>query len=228
MSRVTHQDGVGGPADERAVIEANHFGLAFWPAIDPRTGSVQLRRMTSDGVPSIVWCHVAGKGDAQDIFDWMTTRPDHWYYWGRLVILFGDQGVEGVVVQEALRNAEVCAAEAEQERLDQEDRDRRHMHIDLFTLDDRNKRPGFSLESGDEDEPFFVMRFSERWERERVLDWLRWQKHRFIEFRYLHTEAGQVALERAIIAGMRNTETKVKTAGDAMGGRRPLRFWRGE
>ncbi len=72
------------------------------------------------------------------------------------------------------------------------------------------------------------MRFSEKWERERVLDWLRWQKSRFIEFRDLLAAEGSAAVERTIIAGMRETEANIKARGLSTGGRRPLRFWRGE
>jgi hypothetical protein len=222
------RDRVRDDFDRRDLIEADHLGMAFWPAIDPAIGCVQLLRMMPDGVPAAIWRRYAGEAEAHDIYYWMNVRPDHWHYWGRLVILFGDQTLEVVIVHESMLEAEIRAAEAEQERLEQDKRDRLHQKIELYIIDERYERPGLSLESGDETKPFFVMNFSEKWERERILDWMRWQRARFIEFRDLNGSKGAAALERAIIAGMRVTENDVKAKGLAAGGRRPLRFWRGE
>ncbi len=228
MSRASGRDRARDAMDESSMLEADHFGMTFWPAIDFATGSVQLRRMIPDCVPVVIWRRFTSQGEASDIFVWMSEHQDQWHYWGRLVILFGEQALEAIAVQAALLDAGIRAAEEERVRLEREDQERRHRKIELFILDNATKRPGLSLASGDEKKPFFVMRFSEKWERERVLDWLRWQKHRFLEFRNLHASEGADALERVIIAGMRATEIEIKAAGTAFGGRRPLRFWRGE
>ncbi|MBM3929222.1 MAG: hypothetical protein FJ335_12325 [Sphingomonadales bacterium] len=100
--------------------------------------------------------------------------------WARLAFLFGDQAVSAIVVEGARRDADEAAVQEETARLEAEERRRLHERIELFILDPKNQRPGLSLESGDEDKPFFVMRFSEKWERERVLDWMRWQSRRFV------------------------------------------------
>lgn len=228
MSTALRRNRARDDLDRRDLVEADHLGMAFWPAIAPAAGCVHLLRMMPDGVPVAIWRRFAGEAEAHDIYHWMNLRPDHWHYWGRLEILFGNEILESVIVEDSRLEAEVRATQAEQERLEREDDYRLHQEIDLFILDDRGERPGLSLESGNETKPFFVMSFSEKWERERILDWLRWQKPRFIEFRDLKASKGSVALERAIIAGMRVTENEMKAAGLAAGGRRPLRFWRGE
>lgn len=228
MKMASRRDRARSDLDPRDFVEADHLGMMFWPAISLAAGCVHLLKMMSDGVPATVWRRFAGEAETRDIYYWIHDRPDQWHYWGRLVILFGDHALDSVLVQEWQLEAEILAAQVETERLEQEDRYRRHQKIDLFILDGRNERPGLSLRSGDQKKPFFVMRFSEKWERERILDWLRWQKPSFIELRDLHEANGAVALERAIIAGMRATEDEVKATGKAAGGRRPLRFWRGE
>ena len=219
-------------ADRAAhLVEAPHPGEGSWPALDVEGSSVLLVRPTpQNGAAGViaVWHSYVGSDRARLVFDWMSARPDQWALWSRLSCLFGEHSVRAIVVDGAERDAEVAAADEEVARLEEEERRRLHEDVDLFVLDPKNQRPGVSLESGDEDKPFFVMRFSEKWERERVLDWLRWQKPRFREFRDLVAVEGAVALERLIIAGMRETERDAKRRGLGSGGRRPLRFWRGE
>jgi hypothetical protein len=219
------------PADRSALlVEAPHLGADCWPALDVEASSVLLVRPVPghEGRREAIWSVDAGSSRARPVFDWMADRADQWPLWARLACLFGEPAVTAIVVQGAERDAEQVAVAEENARLEAEERRRLHERVELFVLDPKNKRPGLSLESGDEHKPFFVMRFSEKWERERVLDWMRWQKPRFLQFRALVEAEGSVALERAVIAGMRETEAELKRRGLSSGGRRPLRFWRGE
>ena len=174
------------------------------------------------------WRSYVGAERAKLVFDWMGGQPSQWPLWGRIAVLFGEAALRPLIVAAAEREAETTARDAEKARIRDEARIHRHGQVGLFILDAKGDRAGLSLKSGDESSSFFVMRFSEKWERERVLDWLRWQKDRFVAFRHIHESEGSVALERLIIAGMRETEARVKTQGLSSGGRRPLRFWRGE
>lgn len=211
------------------LVQARHGGAAVWPALEVDTGSVLMLHAgasAGDGFGVTSRSYVGER--ARTIFDWMTRRSAEWPLWDRAAVLFGEAAVRSLVVVPAEREAEADAFEAEHIRLQAEDDERLRKEIDLFILDPKGRRPGISLESANEQRPFLVMRFSEKWERERVLDWLRWQKARYFEFRELFDAQGQVAVERAIIAGMRETEADVKARGLSSGGRRPLRFWRGE
>lgn len=214
------------------LIQAPSGGEVCWPALDLEAASVlllrHLPRREVDPATATMWCSYVGEERARLVFDWMSKQPDQWPLWGRLSCLFGEQAVRAIVIEGAERDAEEAAIRAEMARLEAEERRRLHEQIGLFVLDPKNKRPGLALENGDENKPFFVMRFSEKWERERVLDWLRWQKPRFAEYRELVAAEGGVALERLIIAGMRETEADLKRRRLSSGGRRPLRFWRGE
>lgn len=214
------------------LVEPARRGATCWPALERETSSVLMLRTTADDAASdgrvVVTRGYVGAGRAPIVFEWMCQRPGDWPLWGRIACLFGDAALLAMVVEPAERDAEMAVIRAEETRLAAEEQARLHRQIDLYILNEKNRRPGLSLENGDATHPFFVMRFSEKWERERVLDWLRWQKGRFLEFRELFDAEGAEALERVIIAGMRQTEAEIKARGLSSGGRRPLRFWRGE
>ena len=178
--------------------------------------------------PLEAWRSYVGTERAKMVFAWMSEQPRQWPLWGRIAILFGEDALRPMIVAAAGQEADRAVRDAEKSRAAKEATVRRHGQVGLFILDAKGERAGLSLKSGDENSSFFVMRFSEKWERERVLDWLRWQKDFFVGFRDLHNTGGSVALERVIIAGMRETEARVKAQGLSSGGRRPLRFWRGE
>lgn len=211
------------------LVQPHLSGAACWPALDADAGWILMLHTDSTASNGFAQLSRSYIGDrATFIFDWMCARPGDWPVWGRIAMLFGEAGVQSMVIGPAEHEAEQAAIAREEARIGREEQARRHGQITLFILDKKGCRPGLSLESGDASKPFFVMRFSEKWERERVLDWLRCQKERFIDFRELVGLEGSAALEREIIAGMRGTEAEVKARGLSSGGRRPLRFWRGE
>lgn len=215
-----------------SLVEAPHRDEPCWPALQTDTGSVLLIAadpLDRNGTQHFeAWRSYVGADRATMVFDWMVGQPSQWPLWGRIAVLFGEAALHPLVITAAEREAALAVRETEQARLGEEARVQRHSQVDLFILDPKGNRAGLSLKSGDESSSFFVMRFSEKWERERVLDWLRWQMSQFVAFRDLHDSEGSVALERLIIAGMRETEAQVKARGLSSGGRRPLRFWRGE
>lgn len=218
--------------DDAELVHARHSHEPYWPALEAATGSVLM--VGTDPLPRAsaklfeAGRSYTGTDLASMVFEWMSAQPCQWSLWGRIAILFGDAALRPIVVDAAELHAALAAREAKEAAQEERDRLKRHNKIDLLILDPRGARPGLSLRSGDEAKSFFVMRFSEKWERERVLDWLRWQKESFVSFRDFHETGGSVALERLIIAGMRETESYMKAQGRSSGGRRPLRFWRGE
>lgn len=166
--------------------------------------------------------------DARQIFDWISARAEQWPLWMRLAQLFGSEVLNILIVEPAREEAATVREAEARARMEEEERSRLHQTVELFCLDKKGKPPALSLESGDADKPFFIMRFDERWERDRVVDWLRWQDDRFAELRQIADAEGALALERIILQGMREGEADAKRRGLSSGGRRPLRFWRGE
>lgn len=65
-------------------------------------------------------------------------------------------------------------------------------------------------------------------ERDRLCDWLRWQKDRFLGFLDYAATHGSEALSRMLIDEMFLVERRVKKEGRGAGGMRPLRMWRGD
>ncbi|PTM47969.1 hypothetical protein C8J24_1376 [Sphingomonas aerolata] len=92
----------------------------------------------------------------------------------------------------------------------------------------RKKRFAVILEYGTADGRFWSIAFDEAWERDRFWDWFSWQTERFQEFADHMKDGDRLDLERKLLKEMIVTEQAVKKQGPGAGGRRPLRFWRGE
>ncbi len=118
------------------------------------------------------------------------------------------------------RRAREAADQAEQERL-------QRLLIESF-LDHADGWFGLNLRRGNEQKPFWVIRFRERWELERFRDWFRCQSPRFTAWAEFLETNNAASLERMLLREMLETERRVKKAGLGGGGRRPLRFWRGD
>ena len=200
-------------------------------------GAVEIRRRPPSGDDGHRWRTVwrfeaDDAGAARQLFDWIQARPERWAFWGLLATTFDKDIVVSLVAEEAGRDAREAAAKAalerEQEQTQEQENLRLSRQIDLYIHDKRGHRPGLSLESANDTLPFWKMNFSERWERERVLDWMHRQKGSFAEWREHLESHGKESLDRLLMAGMRETERDVKARGLAARGQRPLRFWKGE
>ena len=106
-------------------------------------------------------------------------------------------------------------------------RRRDHHIINLYA---RNAKRGYKLELerkrvGD---PEWSVRYDRASERDRLCDWLRWQKPRFGAFLDHAARHGPEALTRLLIDEMFETERRIKKEGRGAGGLRPLRMWRGD
>lgn len=190
---------------------------------------VSLLRLLPDGCHVAVWSHRCGTPrEADTLFGWMWTQASEWPVWGRTAVRLGEGIVSPIILEGAQAAADAAAhAAANRERAEAERR-RLARQITLWVFDSKKKRPSLGLERGCDDAPFWRMTFAERWERDRVADWLKFQKHRYVDFEALFLEHGDLELERLVLSGMRETEADVKRRGLSAGGRRPLRFWRGE
>jgi hypothetical protein len=166
--------------------------------------------------------------------DWLVRNPARCTWLGRHASVFGPEEatseielgleVDRLEVDEkrlkAARFAQEAAERAEQER-------RQRLLIESF-LDDADGWFGLNLRRGNEQKPFWVIRFRERWERERFRDWFRCQSQRFATWAEFLENNSADDLERMLLREMLETERRVKKAGLGAGGRRPLRFWRGD
>jgi hypothetical protein len=173
------------------------------------------------GLP--VWIiEMAFAEDARERYDWMLTRPERWAVWARLAPIVGPEILTLMMEGEQDRDARRAVdLQALANRLARRARTVTALSTEVLG------RPSVTLARGDEQEPFIVIAFDEPLERDRLWDWLRWQTHRYRGWRRLWDEKGTVALKRLIVRSMLQDEDSVRTAGRALGGRRPLRLWRG-
>lgn len=210
-----------------SVLVAFEPDLVFEPS-----PTVRLRRqvVVNDAIVAAVtvWSlDTDDAAEAQQWWAWLSARPEQWSFWGRMLPLVGAAHLEGLVRSGAAADAAHECDELEAARLRAERDAELHEVIESFLVD-RGGRLGVTLQRGDEVEPFWTIVFGEKWERERFRDWWRWQRHRFADFAAFLEERDALDLERLVLAEMLATEKTVKAAGLSAGGRRPLRFWRGE
>lgn len=174
--------------------------------------------------------------DARRVIQWMQLFPDKWQAWGRMSSVFGSDQLMNWLEQEArscraarLENLRDQRRTILRQRAKEERRRAKEKEVHSYLVDDeKNRQFGIDLRRGGDKKGFFVIWFRERWERERFRDWWRCQKQRFGEFVAFLEEHGAAALERRLLQEMLIVEKKVKQAGMSAGGRRPLRFYRGE
>lgn len=101
-----------------------------------------------------------------------------------------------------------------------------YLIIDLLRFE-KYKLHCLELQRKSREDPDWFIRFGRAAERDRLYDWLRWQKPRFGEFLDYAEKFGREGLSKRLIAEMFETERRVKKEGQSAGGSRPLRMWRG-
>ncbi|TCM07366.1 hypothetical protein [Sphingomonas sp. PP-CC-3G-468] len=171
------------------------------------------------GLP--VWIlETAFVDDARERYAWMLTRPERWAVWARLAPLVGPEMLTLMMEHEQDRDARRAAElQADVDRLAREARTITARSTEVLG------RPCVTLRRGSEREPFLTVPFDDPVERDRLWDWVRWQTHRYRGWRILWDDKGPVALRRLIVRSMFRDEERVRNAGLASAGRRPLRLW---
>ncbi len=173
------------------------------------------------GLP--VWIlETAFAEDARERYEWMLTRPERWAVWARHAPMVGPEMLTLMMEGEQDEDVRLAAElQAQAERLAREARTVTALSTEVAG------RPCVTLGRGSDKEPFLVMAFDEPVERNRLWDWIRWQTHRFRGWRMLWDDKGPGALRRLIVKSMLHDEHRVREAGQALGGPRPLRLWDG-
>lgn len=194
---------------------ADFVGLALVRNHAERSGEIE------PGLP--VWIlEMAFVEDARERYDWMLTRPERWAVWARLAPMVGPEMLTLMMEGEQDEDARLAAGlQAQADRLAREARTVAALSTEV------HGRPCVTLCRGSESEPFLSISFDEPVERDRLWDWIRWQTHRYRGWRMLWDEKGPAALKRLIVKSMLHDEHRVRAAGQALGGPRPLRLWRG-
>lgn len=248
------QEGSATSATTGASVEALVVAqLGAWPACpagqvktftraaiteDPRPTVALLRIVEVGGRPvrvDPVWCSVHDSVEEASIrFELLDASDSMAARLARHAEMFGPDEVDaeievGAEVERIRRETQrehLAAALEEKARKERKAADAARL-IESY-LDDRDGQFGINMLRGDAKKPFWIILFRERWERERFRDWFRWQRHRFAAWAEFLEAHPAIDLDRLLLAEMLEVERRVKKSGGGAGGRRPLRFWRGE
>lgn len=206
--------------------------LTYEPRLDAQSARLELvrilRRSGSPDEETVLWSRrYAHRRHAEAIFAWMTSRQEQWAVWGRLTPLVGPDGLLAAAGQAVAEERRGTAHKLLRKREKARKAREKAKHVHSYLVDDRGEF-GIDLRRGGQEDGFFVIWFRQQWERERFRDWWRPQVGRFPEFAAFFEQHGAKALERRLLKEMQETERRVRLAGLSAGGRRPLRFWRGD
>lgn len=206
--------------------------------LDDRT--ISLARMLSSGACTVLRAVVWSRSydavpQADDAYAALRERQGAFGYWATGAAVFGQDWLNptiSILIEEYIdqrdQKREELARELETERgkLNREEAARAIINAYFVTKDDRFV---IALDRGARrSEKVWSITFDEAWERDRFWDWLKWQRGRFDEFAESMRSGSRLELERQLLREMLATERDVKKQGLGSGGRRPLRFWRGE
>ena len=143
---------------------------------------------------------------------------------GRLTMMFGSAALDEL----ADRLVAAARAERAEELEEAATRARNHFVVNLYAREGKHGRHVLELQRRSSDKAEWSVTNDRAIERDRLCDWLRWQKDRFLDFLDHAAEHGGEALSRMLIDEMFVTERRVKKEGRGAGGMRPLRMWRGD
>lgn len=204
-----------------------------------------VRALTCDEqlvTSSVVWsARHPGEQQARDAYDALTMREADLQYWSVAAAVLGPGWLtpriaatasafvdeRAAELERVAREEEAAREEEEAAREEEETRRAARKAIDGF-FRKREDKFVFALEHRVGRAEFWAIRFGESWERDRFWDWLRWNTARYAEFADFLQHGTALDLERQLLREMLVTEQTVKKQGLGSGGRRPLRFWRGE
>lgn len=187
------------------------------------TARLEFAPSWHDSPPRVLWSYRFGSERALARFVGEEGLPLQAAYLGRLALSFGSDDLAGRAAAIDEESAE--AAEAEAQRAAELERER--LTVGCF-VSERSGLFRLELRRASEERADWVIDFRGKAERKRLRDWLRWQGPRYLEFLEFAAEHGEPALERRLVDEMFETERRVKAAGRATAGLRPLRMWRGE
>lgn len=174
--------------------------------------------------PKTLWTRkLKSDADVQAVFAAVSSGSVDLMFFGHLTLTLGSADLDGIVdrivkdARDERRTQKEEAAEYARER-------------ETVELLRAKKRRGYSLELCRKSETVadWEVVYDRAAERDRLCDWLRWQRARFLQFLEFAAEHGDEALTRRLTDEMFEAERRVKKQGRGAGGLRPLRMWRGE
>jgi hypothetical protein len=219
---------VEAPIGAIATATSPGFNRAFIMAIDKehacRVHLVDIVR-GSEAEWHVVWTRDFGTLEDRDaVLSQARAGALDLVFVGRAVTIFGTAELD-VIVDHIVAEAEEERAAARQEAADEARLDR---SVNLYARKTKHGLHILELQRESRDKADWLVRYDRAAERDRLCDWLRWQKPRFLDFLDFAAENGSEALTRMLIDEMFVAERRIKQEGRGAGGLRPLRMWRGD
>lgn len=206
---------------------------------DAPYNAFQLRERSQDGcvldllvqphgsqtAPVVIWSRRFNDDAGRDsLLTAMSKREIDIGFLGRLTMIFGGAALD----QMAHALVAAAAARREKEREKEARRARDHLTVSLYAREGKHGRHLLELQRRSSFNADWSVRYDRAVERDRLCDWLRWQKDRFLQFLDHAAEHGDESLARMLVNEMFVTERRVKKEGRGAGAARPLRMWRGD
>jgi hypothetical protein len=187
----------------------------------------QIRVAGEQILTAAVWTQtLEDPAEARERYDWLRSNGKLLTEWGRTATILGEEVLSSAL--DAAWQAELVRREVEHRSVEEEKREAETIWLMQDEVG-RAERPAIVMRMGGRSgEPFLTIKLDERWERDRIYDWAQWQSERYREWKEHRDAHGEESLERLIMTEMLRTENAVRKAGLGSGGRRPLRFWRGD
>lgn len=182
-----------------------------------------LTSATGTGGSGILWTrHFGDSADRDAVLERFHTGTLDIIFLGRVTMIFGPAAITAAVDRVVERARKVRAAQAAAEAQRRSD----FRQINLYA---RNTKRGnmLELQRKSSDDAEWSVRYDRAIERDRLCDWMRWQKPRFTDFLDYAAANGAEALTRLLTDEMFEAERRIKKEGRGAGGTRPLRMWRG-
>lgn len=187
----------------------------------------QVRVAGEQILTGVVWSETfEDVAKARGRYAWMLSNSGRLTEWGRLAVILGPDTLTATLATAWQTELDLADKEMKRQEKDAWEAER------IWLIQDeagRYNRPAIIMHMGNQRaEPFLRIILRERWEQERIFDWARWQSDQYHGWKAHCDEHGAKSLEQLIMTEMLRTENAVKKAGLGSGGRRPLRFWRGD
>jgi hypothetical protein len=218
------------PLPKGAGVQLPSFAAVAILALDPSPTVSLITRVMCGGVcaaEKLVWQALFGSCEAAILrYDWLASQPHELEYWARHAETFGGSALLEVVEHGiTFQTIEPLRDELQDHRATEFGSEVAPIESNFLM---KNGKFGIGLQRGAEGPVFWSILFRENWERERFLDWWTHQRHRLRVFAEFKEANSAIDLERLLLHEMLETEHRVRKSGLGSGGRRPLRFWRGD
>jgi hypothetical protein len=198
-----------------------------------------IREMSCGGevvMRTVAWSAVhEGEDIATDAYEALGAHQKNLLYWSVAALTLGEACVSDIVapliakfVEDRDAERERVAKQAEEARRKAEEKLAAETALGFWI---KTKKGRYLLNlhrGGSGTQPLWSIAFDEAWERDRFWDWIGQLEDRFAEIAAEAQKIDWADLERMLLREMLVTEQRVKKQGLGSGGRRPLRFWRGD